>query len=65
MKLSQIVFRISFIAFAVVYLAVIAEFFSPQQMHLEFEVRYDAIVLTAIVFVYVYIFFDDPNSRSC
>ena len=56
MKLSQIIFRITFFALAVVYIAVLAEFLNPQYFNVQVEIRHDVLVLTAIIVAYVYFF---------
>lgn len=56
MKLSQIVFRITFIALAIVYVAVLAEFLNPQYFNVKVEIRYDVLVLTALIVGYLFFF---------
>jgi uncharacterized membrane protein len=56
MKLSQVVFRITFIALAIIYVAVLAEFLNPQYFNVNVEIRYDALALTALIVGYLYFF---------
>jgi len=56
MKLSQIAFRISFLVFAIVYFAVIAEFLAPHQFELKIDLNIDAVFVTSIVLAYFYVF---------
>lgn len=56
MKLSQIAFRISFFAFAVIYFTVLSEFVTPQQFNIKFDINFDALFLTCIVLGYFYVF---------
>ena len=56
MKLSQIIFKMSFLALAVVYLAVLSEFLSPQQLAINFDIKYDVLLLTSVVLAYIYVF---------
>jgi hypothetical protein len=57
MKLSQIVFRISFALLAIVYLAVITEFLNPQYFSFDVEIGFDVIALSGIVVAYAFFFF--------
>lgn len=56
MKYSTIFFRVGFAILALIYLAVMFEFFAPQQLNLSFEMRLDVILLTIGVVGYLYFF---------
>jgi hypothetical protein len=56
MKLSQVVFRITFFVLAVVYAAVLTEFLNPQYFNVQVEIRYDVVVLTGLIVGYLYLF---------
>lgn len=43
-------------ALAIMYIAVLAEFFNPA-FNVNVEIKYDALVLTAIVLGFLYVFF--------
>lgn len=57
MKLSQIVFRISFALLAIIYVAVITEFLNPQYFNFNIEIGFDVIALTGAVAAYAFFFF--------
>ncbi|MDT0593239.1 hypothetical protein [Glaciecola petra] len=57
MKLSQIIFRISFALLAIIYIAVITEFLNPDYFKFNIEIGYDVLALTAAVGIYVFFFF--------
>ena len=56
MKFSQILFRITFFALAMIYLAVLAEFVAPSRLNFDFELRFDLLILTLLMCAFVYIF---------
>lgn len=57
MKFSQLAFRISFVLLVLIYLAIITDFLSPQSFNLHFDVKYDAVALSALVVGCIYMFF--------
>lgn len=57
MKLSQVVFRVTFVVLVCTYIAFILEFLNVNSLSVDFNVRPDAIVLTLLVVAFVFIFF--------
>ena len=57
MKLSQVVFRVTFVVLVCTYIAFIAEFLNFNSLNVDINVKPDAIVLTLLVAAFVYLFF--------
>ena len=56
MKLSQIAFRFTFLALAIIYLSAISEFINPNLLNFDLNIRYDVTAITILVISFVYIF---------
>lgn len=60
-KLSQKLFRISFVAFAAIYLVILSEFISPQQLNMHFDINKEALLITSLVIACFYVFLRKPK----
>lgn len=56
MKPSQLLFRITFVALAILYLAILTEFIDLSMFEVQLDVGHDALGLTLLVIAYVFIF---------
>lgn len=56
MKLPQLIFRITFLVLAIVYLTVLTDFLDPKIFDVNIDIRYDVVGLTLLVIGYVAFF---------
>ncbi|GEM_PF-3689837 len=57
MSFSKLLFRLLFVVFVIIYVSVLAEFINPNFYNVNLNVEVEAIVLTSIVALAVYVCF--------